>query len=90
MHVQPGETREQIHKRLRRIEGQARGVQRMLDEERDCRDIVQQLAAIRSAVHQVGLEVMRIYASQCLNDPDSTTSDEELLDYLVGALSRWT
>ena len=79
-----------MHKRLRRIEGQVRGVQRMLDEERDCRDIVQQLAAIRSAVHQVGLEVMRIYASQCLNDPDSTTSDEELLDYLVGALSRWS
>jgi len=89
MHVQSGEARERIGKRLNRIEGQVRGVNRMLDEDRDCREIVQQLAAVRSAVHQVGLEVMRVYAAQCLNDPESPSSNEDLLDYLVGTLGKW-
>lgn len=90
MHVQSDEARERIGKRLSRIEGQVRGVNRMLDEDRDCREIVQQLAAVRSAVHQVGLEVMRVYAAQCLSDPESAPSNEELLEYLVGTLGKWT
>jgi DNA-binding FrmR family transcriptional regulator len=90
MNIQSEESRERIQNRLRRIEGQVRGIQRMVDDERDCREIVQQLAAIRSAVQQTGLEVMRVYASQCLNDPDSAVGDDELVDYLVGALGKWT
>ncbi|MBI5290252.1 MAG: metal-sensitive transcriptional regulator, partial [Chloroflexi bacterium] len=43
--------KEDLQKRLRRIEGQVRGVQKMLDEDRECHEIIQQLAAIRSAVH---------------------------------------
>ena len=89
MNVQSPEVLDQLQKRLRRIEGQVRGVQRMLDEDRDCRDIVQQLGAIRSAVQQAGLEVMRAYANQCLSDPNSTTTNEELLDYLLDSLGRW-
>lgn len=84
------EIREQVHKRLRRIEGQVRGVQRMLDDERDCREIVQQLAAIRSAVQQVGLEVMRTYASQCLNEDEDQLAQNEMLDYLFNTLGKWT
>ena len=52
--------------RLRRIEGQVRGVQRMVDEERDCPDILQQMAAIRSAMHQASLVLARAYAARCL------------------------
>jgi DNA-binding FrmR family transcriptional regulator len=89
MHVQSAEERDRLTRRLRRIEGQARGVQRMLEEERDCREIIQQLAAIRSAVQQVGLEVMRVYASQCLADPERAASSEDVIDYLVGVLGRW-
>lgn len=87
MKVESSEAQEQIRRRLRRIEGQVRGVQKMLDDERDCKEIVQQLAAIRSAVQQAGLEVMRSYATQCLNDPD--TSNEEMVEYLTKTLARW-
>jgi DNA-binding FrmR family transcriptional regulator len=48
MKVEGAATKEELQKRLKRIEGQVRGVQRMLDEDRDCHEIVQQLAAIRS------------------------------------------
>jgi DNA-binding FrmR family transcriptional regulator len=88
--IQSAEVRERLINRLRRIEGQVRGIQNMIGQDRDCTDIIQQLAAVRSAVQQTGLEVMRVYASQCLADPNSERSDEELLDYLVGALGRWT
>jgi len=87
MKVESAEARERINHRLRRIEGQVRGVQRMLDEGRDCQEIVQQLAAVRAAVQQAGLDVMRVYASQCLKDPGS--DDEEMVEYLMKALSKW-
>src|SRR5690606_41708797 len=70
MKVESPEARDRIRNRLRRIEGQVRGVQRMLDDGRDCQEIVQQLAAIRAAVQQAGLDVMRVYAAQCLSDPN--------------------
>ena len=88
--IKSPEVQEQIHKRLRRIEGQVRGVQRMLDEDRDCREIVQQLAAVRSAVQQVGLEVMRTYASQCLSESESDVATSDTLDYLFTTLGKWT
>jgi CsoR family transcriptional regulator, copper-sensing transcriptional repressor len=50
MKLQNQEIKKQLLSRLRRIEGQVRGVQGMIDEERDCQEILQQLSAIRSAV----------------------------------------
>jgi CsoR family transcriptional regulator, copper-sensing transcriptional repressor len=57
--------------RLKRIEGQVRGVQRMVDEGRDCRAILNQLTAVRSAAYQVSLLLVRDYATQCLRDSKS-------------------
>jgi len=72
--------------RLKRIEGQARGVARMVEDGRDCREILNQLAAIRAAAHQASLILVRNYAHACLRDPDQ--SPEEALDDLVGMLSQ--
>jgi DNA-binding FrmR family transcriptional regulator len=76
----------ELQKRLRRIEGQVRGVARMVDEDRDCREIVQQLAAIRAATHQVGLLVARSYACQCMAQP----ADQAMLDDLISILGKAT
>jgi DNA-binding FrmR family transcriptional regulator len=89
VHIRSDDERERIRRRLNRIEGQVRGINRMLDDDRDCREVVQQLSAVRSAVNHTGLEVMRVYASQCLHDSDSDTSDDDVLDYLVGTLGKW-
>lgn len=50
-------------RRMRRIEGQARGVQRMLEEGADCEAILTQLSAMRAALHQVGLKVLGCHLS---------------------------
>ncbi len=57
--------------RLARVEGQLRGVQKMIAEDRDCKDIVQQLIAIRSAVQSASLNFMQDVAAECLLNPEN-------------------
>ena len=68
--------------RLRRVEGQMRGVQKMVEEDRDCQDILQQLAAIRSAVQNASEVFLRTYAKECLTRAGSSedVDREELID----------
>ena len=72
-------------RRVRRIEGQARGVAKMIEEDRDCREVLQQLAAVRSAAHQATVALVRVYASECVA---SDSSPDEIADALATALSR--
>ena len=90
MKVQTTATKEELQKRLRRIEGQVRGVQKMLDEDRDCHEIIQHLAAIRSAVQGASLIFMKQYASDCLVDADKSDKATRamLVDDLIGLLGR--
>ncbi len=81
-------TREDVKKRLRRIEGQVRGVQKMLADGRSCDEILQQLVAIRSAVQQASVAMARSYACECLADKQSTRSQEELVEDLISVLAK--
>lgn len=67
------ERRQEVLLRLRRIEGQVRGVQRMVEEGRDCREIVTQVAAVKSALASVNSQVLQCYASGCLGDAEQPT-----------------
>ena len=55
-----------IIRRLRRIEGQVRGIQRMLEQGRECNDVITQLMAIRSGVDQVSLQIVDLHIDRCL------------------------
>jgi DNA-binding FrmR family transcriptional regulator len=70
MKIQNPEAKVKLIQRLQRIEGQVRGVQSMLDEERDCRDIMQQLSAIHSAVQGASRIFLQEYATSCLAEMD--------------------
>ena len=61
-------TREQLLVRLRRAEGQLRGVQRMLDEGADCREVLTQLSAVKAALDQVGLHLITDQMRTCVAD----------------------
>jgi len=66
-------------RRLRRVEGQLRGIHKMIDEDRDCVSIVTQLAAVRSGVEGVGALVLNNCMKLCfLKGPDSTTNIDSL------------
>lgn len=70
----PTETSAEVIKRLRRLEGQIRGLQRMVDEGSDCKDIVTQLAAAKGALDRVGFRLM----TAALANPEGDTDVEEL------------
>ena len=79
--------REAVLKRLRRIEGQVRGVERMVEEDRYCIDVVTQLTAIQAALDKVGLELLSDHAAHCVagaSGPDQA----ELTDELMAAVKR--
>lgn len=69
------EARQDLIARLRRIEGQARGVQRMIEEGRDCKQVLAQLTAMRNATAQASLFLARTYAAQCLADAETPDID---------------
>lgn len=85
MRLSASSTKADLLRRVRRIEGQARGIARMIEEDRDCREILQQLAAVRSAAHQATVALVRAYAAECMV---SDGSPEEIADALAVALSR--
>lgn len=71
----PDEVVSDLQRRLRRVEGQVRGIQTMLDERRECRDVVTQVAAATKALEQVGFKLLASGLTQCLEDPARAEAD---------------
>jgi DNA-binding FrmR family transcriptional regulator len=61
-------TKDQLLKRLRRIEGQVRGIQKMVEDDRYCIDILQQAAAVTAAVDKVSLQLLGDHVDHCMAD----------------------
>ena len=81
-------TREQLLKRLARIEGQVRGVERMVEDDRYCIDIVTQISAIQAALDKVALGLLDDHAAHCIIGGAADETPEELKDELMGAVGR--
>jgi DNA-binding FrmR family transcriptional regulator len=76
----PPDLIDDLTKRLRRIEGQVRGVQAMLADGRECKTVVAQISAISSAVDQVGFKLLATGLATCLSDPDKAADAGFSLD----------
>ena len=77
----------EVLRRLRLIEGQVRGVQGMVDKDRECREVVLQLAAIKASVASLNTLVAESYARECLCGEELRDTSEVslLLDLLKAA-----
>ena len=88
------DVRNQFKNRLARIEGQLRGVQKMVEDERDCKDILQQLIAVRAALQSASLTFIRDVAQDCAlnletsNDPKTQYDQVMELIQLLGKVSQ--
>ena len=71
----PEETMTDLNRRLRRVEGQIRGIQGRLDDGRDCRDVVTQLSAASKAIDQVGFLLVSAGLQWCLEDPERSAAE---------------
>ena len=81
-----------IMARLRRMEGQVRGVQRMVEEDQYCLDVLTQLSAIIAAARQTGLLVLEDHVRGCVLGSEHAQDEidrEELLTELIGAIDRF-
>ena len=79
-----------IIKRLRRIEGQVKGIQKMVENDKYCGDVLIQVAAARSALNSVGGLILENYTKDCLKDYLDGSANEEALDALVGTILKYT
>jgi CsoR family transcriptional regulator, copper-sensing transcriptional repressor len=80
-------TKDQLLKRLRRVEGQVRGVQGMVDDERYCIDVLTQISAIQAALDKVALGLLDEHARHCVMGAEG---DEQVdkTDELMAAVGR--
>jgi DNA-binding FrmR family transcriptional regulator len=82
-------TKEQLNKRLARIEGQVRGVSRMVDEDRYCIDVLTQISAIQAALDKVALGLLDGHARHCLlGEGDGPVETGDQADELMSAVGR--
>lgn len=76
-----------LKNRLRRIEGQVRGIEKMLDEDRYCIDVLTQISATQAALDKVALKMMEDHAAHCVvGAPDELKG--ERTEELMGAVAR--
>ena len=87
----PGYTdhKDGIHARLLRLEGQVRGIQRMVDEDRYCIDILTQVNAVKAAIDKVALTLLEDHVQHCVADAVKAGEGEEKLHELTTAVGRF-
>jgi DNA-binding FrmR family transcriptional regulator len=81
-------TKDQLHNRLRRIEGQVRGIEKMVDEDRWCPDILQQIAAVQAALNKVALGLADGHVRHCMAEGGDEKRRAEMTAELMEALGR--
>lgn len=85
------EIKENLINRLKRVEGQVRGVAEMLKNERDCREIMQQLSAAHSALQATSRQFFRDYAAACMTNAQRTGGESgqvKMIDELLTLLDK--
>lgn len=82
------DNKEAIQKRLNRVEGQVRGVARMVEEDKYCIDIITQINAAQAALDQVATELLRDHTKHCLANATTKTEQNQKADEIVNVVNR--
>lgn len=82
-------TKKDIQTRLRRIEGQIKGIEKMVDNEACCKDVLIQVAAARAAINKVGAIMLENYAKNCINGSTENKEEAKKIEELVSTLTMF-
>ncbi len=74
--------------RLKKIEGQARGIQNMIDQGRDCELIINQVAAMQSATRSMNGRLLELYALYCIENPEEFGSTDRAISKMIKTVVR--
>ena len=80
-------SKEVLLKRLRRVEGQIRGIQKMIESDRECESVITQLRAVRSAIEGIGGLILKNYMKICFKDEKVPESID--VESLARAIAIW-
>jgi len=90
--MEHGYDKDALIRRLHRIEGQVRGIERMVAEDRYCIDILTQVGAVKTALESLGLEILEDHVTHCVHDAltsgDAATAAQKR-DELLAAVERF-
>lgn len=89
----PDDTKANVHRRLKKVQGQVAGIQRMIEEDRYCVDVLLQVAAARAALERAGQIVLRSHVETCVTSAVASRDQHEIrqkLDELMEVLSRFS
>jgi DNA-binding FrmR family transcriptional regulator len=81
-------SKKDIQVRLRRIEGQVKGIEKMMEGNICCKDVLVQVAAVRAAINKVGALILQNYANECMGD-EKNSAYEAKIDELVATLTMF-
>lgn len=84
------EAKEDLLLRLRRIEGQVRGLQRMIDEDKYCVDILTQVVAVRGALKKVGFKLLDNHTHGCVRRALQEENGDQIIDELMEVFAKFT
>ena len=85
----PDTDKDKIVTRLRRIEGQLRGIQRMVEEEKYCLDVLTQISSVMAATDKVALLVLQNHLNGCVREALTHEDGDEAVDELVEVVGRF-
>lgn len=83
-----GKDKDTLLSRMRRIEGQARGIQKMIEQDRYCPEVIQQLTAISRAVKEVSLLLLQDHIEGCVTDAIQHDNGGEMIGELISVIRR--
>jgi DNA-binding FrmR family transcriptional regulator len=81
-------TKDQLQTRIRRIEGQVRGIAKMVEDDRYCIDVLTQISAIQAALDKVGLGLLDDHARHCLREGAADGRADEMTTEMMAAVGR--
>ncbi|MGE5630359.1 MAG: metal-sensitive transcriptional regulator [Caulobacteraceae bacterium] len=83
------EAKEEILSRMKKIEGQVKGIQKMIEEDKECSDVMVQISAIRSAINKVGGVIMDRYIKECVKGKLLHEKDEEKIEEIIDTIVKY-
>ncbi len=82
--------KQKVINRLKRIEGQVRGIQKMVEEDRYCVDILVQISAINAALKKVGFSLMERHTKHCVSEAIKTGEGNEAIEELIEVIKQFS
>ncbi|SDH93152.1 DNA-binding transcriptional regulator, FrmR family [Desulfosporosinus hippei DSM 8344] len=83
------ESKDDIVRRLKKIEGQVKGIQRMVESDKYCVDVLIQVAAVRAALNRVGTIVFEHHSRGCMRNAVENNNQEAAIEELIGVLAKF-